>query len=339
MKTEEKRELDLVHIAPYNSKGTQGWLVRFGYYPDKHSRKKKPHSKLFSFNKHGGEEGALQAARNYRNQWLQKNGDKLHLKDGYRFELHLPKNNTSGIQGINRTVASKPSRTGFISEKWQTKIHHPDGKIKNTAYSVHKYGELNALCMAIETRKECFEQFRLLPEHKGDKNLIELINYYTDILSNLKDMKDYSEAPSILEIVKEPDTPATTKYEQILTRIGQQRFRREVLEFFDQKCAVTGSHILIRASHIKPWRISNDTERLDKMNGLALSPTYDAAFDAGVISFRNDGYIMIADSFFEEAELLFICESDRIQKISDGHARYLDWHRKNIFNKKGEPEA
>jgi putative restriction endonuclease len=36
---------------------------------------------------------------------------------------------------------------------------------------------------------------------------------------------------------------------------------------------------MLIASHIKPWRISTSTERLDVRNGLAACPTHDIAFD------------------------------------------------------------
>lgn len=56
-------------------------------------------------------------------------------------------------------------------------------------------------------------------------------------------------------------------------------------------CAVTGvtSPEVIRASHIKPWRDSDNAERLDPYNGLPLVATWDALFDAGLITFTASG--------------------------------------------------
>ena len=77
----------------------------------------------------------------------------------------------------------------------------------------------------------------------------------------------------------------------VKARLGQGRFRADLLAAWGGQCAVTGIGIpaLLRASHIKPWRDSNNTERLDRHNGLLLVANLDAAFDAGLITFQDDG--------------------------------------------------
>ena len=58
------------------------------------------------------------------------------------------------------------------------------------------------------------------------------------------------------------------------------RFRDDLVASFGGRCCLSGLDVteLLRASHIKPWRDSNNIERLDPYNGLLLSPAYDAAF-------------------------------------------------------------
>ncbi|WP_071596984.1 HNH endonuclease signature motif containing protein [Niabella aurantiaca] len=60
-------------------------------------------------------------------------------------------------------------------------------------------------------------------------------------------------------------------------------------------CAVTGytKHEILIASHIVPWRHANNIERLDVHNGILLSPVYDALFDQHLISFENNGKIIL----------------------------------------------
>ena len=53
---------------------------------------------------------------------------------------------------------------------------------------------------------------------------------------------------------------------------------------------------LLIASHIVPWRDADDSERLDVDNGILLSPNYDALFDRHLISFNDDGQIMLSES-------------------------------------------
>lgn len=74
-------------------------------------------------------------------------------------------------------------------------------------------------------------------------------------------------------------------------RIGQHRFATDVLSNFAHRCGFCGLRPgqdlertgLLVASHIKPWRDSNDRERLDAANGVAACPTHDRAFDAGLL--------------------------------------------------------
>lgn len=131
--------------------------------------------------------------------------------------------------------------------------------------------------------------------------------------------------------MRDPAVPATSKLEELIVRVGQQRFRREVLAVYGNKCAVTQSNVLIRASHIKPWRVATDSERLDPYNGIALSPVYDAAFDLGLISFSHDGRIIISPRFTEDAKRLGVSGSERLSVLHEEQHEYLGWHRKRIY--------
>ena len=88
---------------------------------------------------------------------------------------------------------------------------------------------------------------------------------------------------------------STEKERMVLARVGQGVFRSRVLGMWDERCAVTGSVFAIRASHIKPWRESTDTEKLDPNNGLPLVATLDDLFDSFLISFSTDGSMLISD--------------------------------------------
>jgi len=329
MSPDEKRILDMLYIAPYDSKGTKGWLVRFKWYPN---GKPTWHSKLVSWSEARNPNQALDEARRYRDEWIAKNKDKLWLRGGGSFNAELPANNTSGILGVNRPVRVLPS--GTVSEEWQTTWLKPDGSDGTKRASTRKFGEIEALCMVVEARRDGLKELQSIDKWKDDPSLDSLIDYYDDIIEHLLDLKNQSPGRPILEIVRDPNISGTSKFEEIQLRIGQQRFRRSVPQIFDMKCAVSGSSVLVRASHIKPWRVASDPERLDPMNGLALSPNYDAAFDIGLITFRSDGAIMIAREFADDARKLGISENDRLLVVMDAHASYLDWHRKNVFGRR-----
>lgn len=101
-----------------------------------------------------------------------------------------------------------------------------------------------------------------------------------------------------------------------------------------QKCAVTDCSVkeLLIASHIKPWHASNNEERLDHYNGFILLASIDKAFDCGLISFDDNGNIMISPSFkdYNSAGI----KPDMSIDIKEKHKSYLAYHRENIFIKR-----
>lgn len=126
--------------------------------------------------------------------------------------------------------------------------------------------------------------------------------------------------------------PVTEKENVILSRVGQGLFRKKLIVYWGG-CAVTSCKIIniLKASHIKPWSLSNNQERLDLYNGLLLVPNLDAAFDSGLISFKDDGLIIISSNLnTKDMELLEINPRMKIN-LDQKHALYLNYHRENIF--------
>ncbi|WP_323796644.1 HNH endonuclease [Nisaea sp.] len=120
----------------------------------------------------------------------------------------------------------------------------------------------------------------------------------------------------------------------VKSRRGQGKFRSDLLVLWHGKCAVTGSAIqqILRASHIKPWADSNNAERLDPNNGLLLVAHYDAAFDAGLITFENSGQIRLCPSVPVEAFISAgIKPSSSLARLQPEHKEYLSHHRRWVF--------
>ena len=114
----------------------------------------------------------------------------------------------------------------------------------------------------------------------------------------------------------------------VISRVGQGYYRQELIKKFNGKCAVTSidrEEILI-ASHIVPWRLSTDEERLDVDNGILLSPLYDALFDKHLISFKDDGEILIANSIKDDNLKTNIRLNAKII-VTEGMKKYLSRHR------------
>lgn len=141
----------------------------------------------------------------------------------------------------------------------------------------------------------------------------------------------------------------TEKLVEQRVRLLQNYFARDVLHNCEYTCVFCGfaphsfgnKSGLLRASHIKPWAVSNEQERLDLRNGLAACPMHDAAFDRGYLtvedtctitkagilqkSIENDRYVR---PYFEDLlneMLLLPTNAKRPATI------YLEYHRLHIF--------
>jgi hypothetical protein len=130
--------------------------------------------------------------------------------------------------------------------------------------------------------------------------------------------------------------PRATEAERLVVqRVGQDIFRRGLLEYWDGRCAVTGLSVpdLLRASHIKPWaQCESDAERLDVFNGILLAPHLDAVFDAGFISVAEDGSVLVSSALPGDARAILGLKSPlKLQGLHHSHERYLLWHRARVF--------
>lgn len=120
----------------------------------------------------------------------------------------------------------------------------------------------------------------------------------------------------------------------VTSRVGQGWYRQEILKKWNNSCSITGCSIteILISSHIKRWSESNEDERLDPDNGILLSPNIDSLFDKHLISFEDDGGILISNKLSKnDLEILGISEKIRL-KVDDGMKKYLSHHRKRFHS-------
>jgi 5-methylcytosine-specific restriction protein A len=123
---------------------------------------------------------------------------------------------------------------------------------------------------------------------------------------------------------------STERIGLVTSRVGQGAYRKRIVHRWEYKCAVTGYNNLniLIASHIVPWMDSNDHERLDVNNGILLSPTYDALFDQHLISFENNGKIILSDTIESQAyQKIGLSGKEKILHFNSLNQNYLDRHR------------
>ncbi|WP_374675573.1 HNH endonuclease [Ideonella sp.] len=145
-----------------------------------------------------------------------------------------------------------------------------------------------------------------------------------------RDAED-DQAERVLEARK--DISATQKLQLTKARRGQGLFRSRV-ELIESACRLTGvaEHSHLRASHIKPWRMATDSEKLDGNNGLMLAPHIDHLFDQGFISFADEGGLLVSPQLSDAIQSAWSVSQPAVPKPFNALQRvYLDFHRRTIY--------
>ena len=134
---------------------------------------------------------------------------------------------------------------------------------------------------------------------------------------------------------------ATQRIQQVLARVGQGKYRDDMLNLWDKACSVTGCTIKesLVASHAKPWRDCKPAEKINARNGLLLAAHLDALFDKFLITFDEDWKIKIAPHLESECKRIGITPEmmvkyEKLKKQDQAEVQnFLKEHRRR-FNEK-----
>jgi len=129
------------------------------------------------------------------------------------------------------------------------------------------------------------------------------------------------------------DITTTEKLQLKKSRIGQGLFKANV-RLVESACRVTGvtQISMLRASHIKPWKDADDTEKIDGFNGLLLAPHVDHLFDRGFITFEEQGDMLLSPTLNPEVlDKWKIPRMTNVGKFTDEQNNYLSYHHENVF--------
>ena len=165
-----------------------------------------------------------------------------------------------------------------------------------------------------------------------------LVAWYAEI-KNLQAASALSLKSDIDELeeclVSETNSAKRTEIETLIkARQGQGSFRQKLLKLYPS-CPLTGLDIepLLIASHIKPWSVCDDNERLCRFNGLMLAPNIDRLFDNGLITFDTDGTIKISPTIDSENQKRLGISPDMKLKIRPESEKYFEYHRNHVFQR------
>jgi HNH endonuclease len=322
---------DRKYIKRRDDSRNHSWQFQFEMDPIKES-------KVFSDSRYGSKEAAFAAARSYRDEFI-RSAVELGLigpdgnpnRNALPVILTLSPKNTSGIIGVYRENLVRKSR-GRRDLAWIANYQDEAGKNKQKSFAVQTLGERQALLQAVKFRRDYVAKAAESVQVPAKRNLIDRHVEDLDFLLEYIDLlSDESELFLFLSTLNSPLISSTEKEAMLAIRIGQARFRSLVLALWDGRCAVTASSHFLVAGHIKPWSESNDDERLDPYNGIPLSPVYDKAFDSGLITFDDDGKVLISERLRVDASKLGITGREQLHNLRPQHLQYLKYHRTNKF--------
>lgn len=165
-----------------------------------------------------------------------------------------------------------------------------------------------------------------------ETNYPELFSYIRQCF----DEQDKQEISAYLSSLHENnDLQETEKNILAKARIGQEYFKKKLLHKYGSQCAICGldNKSLLVGSHIKPWAEATSAERLDENNGLLLCVMHDALFDRYLITFDEDGNIVISNSLTKEQQRILQIDPSIKISITDEAKHYMKVHHQKFIER------
>ena len=230
-------------------------------------------------------------------------------------------------KALNRYDKERESANYFNSEK------HADYFIQGVNFHIYAIKIVISLVYIIYNNLDTgYETFKEANKVKGDKD-------YADLYEEMLSSSDYSVIYLRSQIRKEylensiNYMKGADKKRYVNTRINQGPFRDVMLSRFNE-CAVCGMTLkdALIVSHIKAWSKCAPEEKTDVHNALLLCPNHDKLFDRHLISFDDDGKIMISNKINEsDRKLLCVSNKDKLRiEVNNSCQTYLKLHR-NLY--------
>lgn len=163
------------------------------------------------------------------------------------------------------------------------------------------------------------------------KSIISILNKYYQREINEEIDKEINDIEKTLEAAK---LEGAEREALLKTRVNQGIFRKLLINKYGKCCLcdISNKKLLI-ASHLKPWAASDKHEKLNVNNGLLLCANHDKLVDSNLISFENDGKILISNDLSAyDRKILNIPEYLPI-KLSKDNIPFVEYHRNKYFEK------
>lgn len=112
----------------------------------------------------------------------------------------------------------------------------------------------------------------------------------------------------------------------------KSQFNASQRERWGNKCAICGidNPAILKAAYSKPWKDSEDAERIAPANGVLLCANHAALYESGQISFTGVGTLRMSAALSPQAIKYGLKKNMRIQADSS-NIDFFRWHRNNFF--------
>ena len=215
--------------------------------------------------------------------------------------------------------------------KDQTQIDGPRGYVNSDDYAYELIRELSLPLVSYISVME-------IADNKGNISFYWKLFVDFDIIAERKNgplVLTYGKSSEEQQNEEQKSKGNTKQYEIRNARVGQGKYREKLLEEcpFCPITMVNDERLLI-ASHIKPWVVSNDREKIDPHNGYILTPLYDKLFDKGFITFTDDKHMLVSDWLSpKNCQRLALVNNTYYPRLPMDEFRieYLEYHRKFVF--------
>ncbi|MDP2033912.1 MAG: HNH endonuclease [Polaromonas sp.] len=259
-----------------------------------------------------------------------------------------------GIAQSNAYEAPKPLEFGKVGAYWDLVGWRVDVRFSKLVTPIRPAAHINVLRPYLAEKYAPLRSnghgqqstyLTQLSDSLGDL-LVALIGTEGRMIVQAARVEDFSSSiPNIgqviweehqLSAVQEDDRlMATEKQSIVLARRGQGLFRQRVSSV-ERVCRITrvSQPEYLRASHSKPWRDSNNEERLNGENGLLLTPDVDLLFDRGFISFEDNGNVLVSPVADRTAMSKMGLTEELLGNVgafSQGQRTFLQFHRESVF--------
>ncbi|VVO01369.1 hypothetical protein PS691_02657 [Pseudomonas fluorescens] len=118
------------------------------------------------------------------------------------------------------------------------------------------------------------------------------------------------------------------------SRTFQLAFRIGALKLWGPACALSGASCLLEAAHIKgvaTCKLSDPKAITDPFNSIILNISFHALLDEGLISFTDEGNLLISDELSKKDCDVYGVNTQLKASFHPNAVKYLQYHRRNLF--------